>query len=388
MSSGQRFEVVTHPSARDLGREVWTRLSPNTTPFLSYEWFDVLEATGAVGAATGWIPVHLTLRLEGEPIAFCPAYIKTHSQGEFVFDHAWAEFYRVHLARNYYPKLVIAVPFTPATGSRAMLASTRNRQAVLQALTRGIAQLADRFELSGAHVLFAPEGESADWESVGWAQRLGLQFHWRNPGYACFDEFLSRFSAKRRHSIRRERRELRAQGLVLRSLSGAELGPEHVDHIYDFYRATVDKFIWGRRYLNRAFFEEIVTRIPNSLHVVFASRGRERPPVAGAFNLIGEGALYGRYWGAREELKFLHFNVCYYRGIEDAIERKLELFEPGAGGQHKLARGFEPTLTYSNHLLVHPSLDEAVKDFLRREAEALRVHVREVSQRGELKAWR
>jgi predicted N-acyltransferase len=236
--------------------------------------------------------------------------------------------------------------------------------------------------VSGAHVLFSPENEAQALADAGLARRLGVQFHWHNDGYESFDHFLSRFNAKRRHQIKRERREVLAQGVDVSVKTGRELTPALADFVYAFYRNTVDKFVWGRRYLKREFFEEVLSRMASRLHVVVAADRASGALLAGAFNLLGEDALYGRYWGALEERAFLHFEVCFYKGIEEAIERRLLRFEPGAGGEHKIARGFEPSLTYSLHHLVDRRLDHAVRDFLGREEAA--VHSEVATARAEM----
>jgi uncharacterized protein len=229
--------------------------------------------------------------------------------------------------------------------------------------------------LSSAHVLFLRAASAAQLEQAGLCLRFGVQYHWRNAGYATFDDFLARFSAKRRHQIRRERREMGERGIEIRALSGDELGSDLIDHVYEFYAATVDKHFYGRRYLNRAFFHEICARMPKQIAVVLAREKGVKKPLGCAFNLVSSRALFGRYWGAREERPFLHFNVCYYSGVELCIERGLEYFEPGAGGEHKHARGFESTLTHSVHYLHDPRLRGPVENFLSREREAIREHL-------------
>jgi hypothetical protein len=297
--------------------------------------------------------------------------------GEFVFDQAWARFSEESLGTPYYPKLVVAVPFTPATGPRLLL---NREQLVAQGLTEqqlygvfseGLARLAETYNLSSSHVLFLPERAAQTLAALGMCHRHGVQFHWQNPGYDCFDDFVARFASKRRNQLRRERKAMRQQGLRLAVATGSDINSETMDHVYQFYQNTVDRFFWGRQYLNRAFFEEIAASMPEKLHIVLAYPGASAKPIAGAFNLLGEDALYGRYWGATEERRFLHFNVCFYEGIEECIRRGLRLFEPGAGGEHKLARGFEPTLTHSVHQLAHPELKGAVGDFLARERQAI-----------------
>jgi predicted N-acyltransferase len=369
------IEVGTHASIRDLGEAAYrSLLTPETPPFLRFEWLDALERTGCVSPDRGWLPMHLALRRAGELVAAAPAYVKGNSEGEFVFDHAWARFSEVELGLPYYPKLIVAVPFTPATGPRLVVRSGLPREPLEHAFARALAAVCEQAGLSGAHVLFPTEAEAQGYVAAGFLERHGVQFHWRNAGYETFDDFLGCFNAKRRHQIRRERREIGERGVVLDVLTGNDLRPELADFVFDFYVATVDKFAWGRRYLNRAFFEEVMATMPDALHVV-AARDASGKKLGGAFNLLGQKRLYGRYWGATAEVPFLHFNVCFYKGVEEAIIRKLEAFEPGAGGEHKVARGFEPTVTRSVHHLADPKLRAAVADHLRRERRAVDAHV-------------
>jgi predicted N-acyltransferase len=294
--------------------------------------------------------------------------VKDNSEGEFVFDYAWASASR-QIGAPYYPKLVVAVPFTPATARRLLVRDPADRPALLPVLAEVLRKLVDLGELSSAHVLFPTEEEATALSGAQMAHRLGIQFQFHNDGYASFDDFLARFNAKRRHQIKRERREIEKQGIAIETLRGADLTPEVVDAMFDFYQSTVRKFSWGRQYLNRAFFEEIAARLPG-VEVVLAREGGR--PIAGALNFAGRSALFGRYWGAAEERPFLHFNVCYYHAVDDVIRRGLARFEPGAGGEHKLVRGFQPTVTHSAHHLTHPRLDAAVRDYLARERAAVR----------------
>ena len=367
------MELRTHASISEVGEAEWDALlRPEDPPFLSYAWLQTLEQTGCVRPERGWAPLLLTLHREAELVAAAPAYVKGNSEGEFVFDHGWARFAEGRLHVDYYPKLIVAVPFTPATGKRLLIREGEDEDEIAAAFAQGLRQLVDHFELSGAHVLFPPEWQAELLEEHGLFLRLGVQYHWRNAGYGCFDDFLGRFNSKRRNAIRRECREMEKQGTRLEVLTGRELTSELVDHVFEFYRNTVERFYWGRQYLNRAFFHEIVARMPDGIHVVLARDAGSGRPIGGAFNLLSATALYGRYWGATEERPFLHFNVCYYRGIEDAIARGLALFEPGAGGEHKLSRGFDPAATYSVHHLADSRLALAVKDFTVREAQEIR----------------
>jgi uncharacterized protein len=370
------YELRTHDSLASLGEANFRALErPDTPPFSSFDWLDALERTGCVTPERGWMPFHLTLHRAGKLVACAPAYVKGNSEGEFVFDHAWARFCEGSLGVSYYPKLVFAVPFTPATGPRLLIQPDESPSVVLPVFAAAVRKLTEELNVSGSHVLFPSESETEALVAAGLARRVGVQFHWRNPGYTSFDDFLSRFSAKRRHQIRRERREVEAQGIELCVHTGSDLNVELADFIYTFYRSTVDKHVWGRRYLKRQFFEEVLSRLRDRLHVVIAYDRASGRKIAGAFNLLGSDALYGRYWGALEDRPFLHFEVCFYRGIEDAIARKLSRFEPGAGGEHKVARGFEPSLTYSAHHLADERLDRAVRDYLKREDAAVRDEV-------------
>jgi predicted N-acyltransferase len=370
---------------RSIGRERWNELcSADEAPQLAFEWLDALERTGCVGAERGWLPLHVTLERGDEILAAAPAYLKGNSEGEFVFDHSWARFAEGSLGIDYYPKLVVAVPFTPATGPRLLVRKGVDRARVVQAFAEGLTLLCEKLSASGAHVLFPDRDQAAEFRAAGLAERYGVQFHWHNAGYATFDDFLGRFSSKHRNQIRRERREMKDRGIELVALSGSELTPALADSAYEFYVSTVDKFPWGRRYLKRAFFEEIFSTMPERLHFVVA-RDRAGNALGGAFNLLGKDALFGRYWGASADVPFLHFNVCFYFGIEECIRRGLARFEPGAGGEHKLARGFEPTITHSAHHLQDARLSAAVRDYLVREREAVSEQVREAALESRLK---
>jgi predicted N-acyltransferase len=386
---GVSLELRTHDSIAAIGEARWNRLlGPKPPPFLRFSFLHALEASGCVKPEKGWLPLHLGLYRSGELVAAAPAYVKGNSEGEFVFDHSWARFAYDRLGVEYYPKLILAVPFTPATGPRLLVLPSvpkADRKELLAAFVTGLRRLVESAGLSSAHVLFAPEAEARELSSLGLVERHGIQFHWQNPGYATFDDFLSRFDSKRRNQIRRERRELKKQKVELSVLSGERLSPENVDAVYEFYTSTVNKFYWGRQYLNRAFFEEICASMPDAIHVVLGRDSGSGKLLGGAFNLLGSSTLYGRYWGAREERPFLHFNVCFYEAIDWCIARGVELFEPGAGGEHKVARGFEPSRTFSLHHLADPGLDAAVRDHVMRERDAISGHMRAVDRDPVLK---
>ena len=380
MGQPMPLDVRVHAAIRSIPEAAWDALDGvRAAPFLTHAWLDTLETTGCVGEGTGWQPHHLTFWEKDRLVGAAPAYLKENSEGEFVFDWAWAS--AAERARiPYYPKLIVAVPFTPATAARLLVADPADRPRLLVALAEALRLLVAEEKLSSAHVLFPTEGEADALEEDGLAHRVGVQFHWRNAGYQTFEDYLGRFSSKRRNQIRRERKEMGKAGIALTTERG-RIAPEIIDVMYGFYLATVEKFSWGRQYLNRAFFEEICVKLAGKVEIVLAREGDRI--LGGAFNLAGEEVLFGRYWGAVEERPFLHFNVCFYHSIDECIARGLTRFEPGAGGQHKLVRGFEPSITHSAHHLAHPGLDRAVREFLARE----RVAVEESVSQAEV-AWR
>jgi predicted N-acyltransferase len=381
------LEFRTHERIADIGQAAWSALAgDDCPPFLRYEWLAALEDAGCIDPSRGWLAMHIGAYDKGQLVGVAPAYIKGNSEGEFVFDHSFARYAQSSLRIDYYPKLIVAVPFTPATGARILVAQGVDSARILGGFAAALPAVAERVGASGVHVLFPELAQANALEAAGYAPRHGVQYHWRNPGYATLADFLARFSSKRRNSIKREMREMSDQKLDLEVLTGDRLRPERVDFIFDFYRSTVEKFFYGKQYLNRAFFEQVCATMPESLHVVMASDAGSKKPIAGAFNLLGKRALYGRYWGALEERPFLHFNVCFYRGIEECIARGLELFEPGAGGEHKLARGFEPSLTYSAHSFLDRRLGAAVAEFLERERHAIAQHLLESQSESGLRA--
>jgi predicted N-acyltransferase len=363
--SGAELEFRCHASMQEFAETEWNGLLPEEhLPYLRWSFLRALETSGCVGEDTGWFPCHLALRRAGVLVAAAPGYLKTNSEGEFVFDQPWAEFSYARLQKPYYPKLVIAPPFTPVTGPRLLIGREESAPTLTQALMNALRRAAPKLGVSSFHVLFPREEQAQQLTTCSLLERHGIQYHWYNSGYTKFEDFLTRYRSKQRTQIRRERKELEAQGLELVTLTGSDLTPPVVDSLYDFYLSTVDKYVWGKRYLNRAFFEEICAKQPQDILAVFARRKASGKDVAGAFNLLGNQRLFGRYWGSREELPFLHFNVCYYAGIDACIERGLSVFEPGAGGDHKVVRGFVPTRTFSFHHLEEPSLRAAVERFL------------------------
>ena len=372
---------------REVPREAWDALAvPSASPFAEWTWLDCLEEARCVGADAGWHPRHFALYRGNDLIAAAPAYIKGNSEGEFVFDWAWADV-AARMGIDYYPKLVIASPFTPATGDRALIAPGENAGEVVRAFVEGARALCSKGGISSAHVLFPREAEAGAWERAGLVARVGVQYHWENDGYAKVDDFLARFNAKKRHQIRRETAQPEKSGITIETLSPGALDEATARAMYRFYIATVDKFHWGRRYLTPAFFPLVASRFAHRLAWVVARKDGE--PVAGAFNVKKDDRLYGRYWGsspAVAEEPFLHFNVCYYHGVADCIAQGLRVFEPGAGGEHKKARGFLPTITHSAHWIAEPRLRRLIAAHLEREREAVQAHLAEERAASGMKA--
>jgi predicted N-acyltransferase len=362
------FTLRVHDRIAGIGREAWDACaSPTGDPFVSFDFLDACEASGSAVPAQGWAGRHLALEdADDRVIGVMPLWLKGHSQGEYVFDHSWADAYE-RAGGRYYPKLLGAVPFTPVTGPRFLAHPDADVATVGEALLQGALTLAERLGVSSLHVNFPTRD---DWNAMGEAgllKRQDMQYVWRNGGYATFDDFLSALSSNRRKTIRRERREAQA-GLDIRILTGADLQPGHWDAFFGFYMDTGSRK-WGRPYLTRDFFTRIGDTMADRIALVMAFRdGR---PIAGALNLIGRDALYGRQWGCLEDVPFLHFELCYYRAIDFAIERGLSRVEAGAQGEHKIARGYLPSPVYSAHYIADPALRGPVADYLERERPAV-----------------
>jgi predicted N-acyltransferase len=364
-------EVRVHTSIADIGRDDWQACAGSAdyaaNPFISYDFLQALEESGCVSARAGWRPQHLSVRdADGRIAGVAPVYLKSHSQGEYVFDHSWADAYQ-RAGGRYYPKLQIASPFSPVTGPRLITREGADRDAAEQALLGGALTLTEKIGASSLHITFLTEQEWARCGQAGMLQRQDQQFHWNNQGYATFEDFLAALSSNRRKTIRRERRDAQA-GLEIVALTGAELTEEHWDAFYGFYMDTGGRK-WGRPYLNREFFSLMGERMAESVLLIMGKRdGRW---IAGALNLMGTDCLYGRNWGCVEDVPFLHFELCYYRAIEEAIVRGLKRVEAGAQGEHKLARGYLPSPVYSAHYIADPALREPVARYLDRERDAV-----------------
>lgn len=326
-------------------------------PFLSYAFLHALEESRSAVAGTGWAPYHLMLQNDkGKVEGVVPLYLKSHSQGEYVFDYSWADAFE-RAGGRYYPKLLCSIPFTPATGRRLLTVNPENQEY----LVSGIMQVAEQLEVSSVHVNFADEKQWRRMGEMGFLQRTDKQFHWHNDGYDSFESFLAQLSSKKRKNIRRERRQALRSGVEIELLTGSDLKEKHWDAFYQFYMDTGSRK-WGSPYLTRDFFSIIGETMPQ--HVLLILCKRSGRYVAGAINFIGGECLFGRNWGCIEDHPFLHFEVCYYQAIEYAIEHGLQRVEAGAQGPHKLARGYLPTLTHSAHWIVNPSFRDAVGSYL------------------------
>ena len=335
-------------------------------PFISHGFLKALEDAGAVGGRSGWTPRHLVLKDASQAIVGCaPCYLKSHSQGEYVFDRSWAEAYE-RAGGRYYPKLQIAVPFTPVPGRRLLVRPGPDAAANEARLAEAAVQLVARNDLSGLHITFASAGEWERLGSRGFLQRTDQQFHWSNAGYATFDDFLASLASRKRKAVRKERAEAVETGLTIEWLRGSAITEAHWDAFFAFYMDTGSRK-WGRPYLNRKSFSLIGAATGDSCLLMLAMRGSKA--IAGSLHMIGGDCLYGRYWGAVEHHPCLHFELCYYQAIDFAIQHKLARVEAGAQGEHKLARGYLPTKTYSAHYIADPSLRRAIADYLVRERE-------------------
>jgi len=333
-------------------------------PFLSYAFLSALEDSGCVGGRTGWYPRHLLVREGcGGIVAAAPAYLKTHSQGEYVFDYGWADAFE-RAGGRYYPKLQVSVPFTPATGPRLLVADEGAGSPLRDLLARGLAAMADQLDLSSVHVTFVSDADRAALAAAGYLERTGTQFHFVSDGYANFDAFLAALASRKRKQIRRERRDALADDIEIEWVSGSDLTEDHWDTFYKFYMDTGSRK-WGRPYLNRQFFSLLGERLAGSTVLILAKRGRRT--VAGALNLMGSETLFGRYWGCVEDHPFLHFEVCYYQAIDFALAHGLTRVEAGAQGEHKLLRGYRPTPVHSGHWVTHEGLRDAIGAYLERE---------------------
>lgn len=354
-------QIAESVSALDAGQ--WDALNGAANPFVGHAFLTALEESGSVGAGTGWSPAPIVIRdADGKLAGALPAYLKSHSQGEYVFDHAWADAYE-RAGGRYYPKLQIAAPFSPVPGPRLLARDDETALKLLRAAEGVVLQNG----LSSAHATFVDAAQLDLFRKAGWLIRSGTQFHWSNDHYASFDDFLATLASRKRRAIRKERAGAQA-AVDIEILRGDQIRPEHWDAFWIFYQDTGARK-WGRPYLTRAFFDLIAESMQDSIVLFLAHRGGR--PVAGALNLLGPACLYGRYWGCTEDIPFLHFELCYYQAIDFAIAHGLARVEAGAQGEHKLARGYLPVTTWSAHFIADPGFRAAVDDFLIRERRAV-----------------
>jgi predicted N-acyltransferase len=365
--SAEKLEVAIVEGMDKISRDAWNGLlAPDDSPFVEWDWLYAMEHSGSAGRQTGWAPYHLVVRAgpNKRTVAACPLYLKTHSMGEFVFDHGWADAAE-RAGIRYFPKLMVGVPFTPHTGRRFLTAPGANRTGLINLLGLALSSICEDNKLSSVHVNFCEPDEAAALAPIGFMERLGYQYHWHNAGFATFDDYLNRLKHKRRTAVRHERSALSEQGIKIRVFAGEEIADSMFAEMFQIYLSTIEKLYWGRQYLTKKFFEIIRERFKRNMVFIGAYAGREL--VAGAVNLAKARVMYGRYWGCFRDVRFLHFNVCYYAGIEHSIYTGIQRYEPGAGGEYKWLRGFDPALTRSIHYVVEPSLRKAIGGFLKRE---------------------
>ncbi|MDQ2080127.1 GNAT family N-acetyltransferase [Xanthobacteraceae bacterium Astr-EGSB] len=364
----QTVQVAVAAAVEEIGAIAWEACANPSgipyNPFIAYDFLRALETSGSAGRKTGWAPQHLVVRADdGDVLGVCPCYLKSHSRGEYVFDAGWADAYE-RAGGDYYPKLQVSVPFTPATGRRLLAAPGPQEAVVEAALAQALVELTRLRQASSAHVTFLPQ---AQWEMLGrrgFLQRTDQQFHWDNAGYADFDAFLTELASRKRKVLKRERRDALAAGIDIVWLTGSDLTEAAWDAFFAFYQETSSRK-WGRPYLTRTFFSLVGERMADRILLVMARRAGRF--IAGALNFIGGDTLFGRHWGAIEHHPFLHFELCYYQAIDFAIARGLRRVEAGAQGEHKIARGYLPSTTYSAHYIADPSLRRAIADYLQHE---------------------
>lgn len=368
----QRLTATIHASTEEIPAATWNALVPSTrekpdNPFLDHAFFLALEQSGSAARRTGWQPQHILLAdADGRPAGLMPLFLKTHSQGEYVFDHGWADAF-ARAGGEYYPKLQCSIPFTPVTAPKLLVPS--GDPEIRRALLTSAQTLARRHDISSVHATFVPEDEALLAREAGWLLRHDTQFHWHNDGFQTFEDFLATLSSRHRKIIRRERRDSLADGLAVKWLTGRDLTEATWDAFFVFYMDTGSRK-WGRPYLNRQFFSLLSAAMADRILLMIAYDGNE--PVAGTLSLIGRDTLYGRYWGATRNIPFLHFELCYYQTIDYAVAHGLRTVEAGAQGEHKLARGYTPATTRSAHWIGHPGLRHAVATFVEQERAAVR----------------
>ena len=374
------MKIELASSLRNIDKNQWNKLNICNHPFTSYEFLNALETSNSVSTKTGWTPKHILVKnAANNLIGASPNYLKMHSYGEYIFDHSWANAFE-NAGGQYYPKLLSAIPFTPATGPRILLSPQKNNNDEIFKLIIGTyEQLVKNNNLSSAHINFITKQLSDTLNKRNWIKREGLQFHWYNKKYQSFDDFLDELKSTKRKAIKKERKKINEYGLTIERLTGDALNVKIWDSFYEFYLSTIDKK-WGGAYLTKDFFYSINRSMKNKILLVIAKKNNDI--IAGALNFIGENTLYGRNWGSKLDVPFLHFELCYYQAIEYAIENKIQIVEAGAQGHHKIQRGYIATSTYSAHYIQNDSFDKAVRGFVEMEANEINKQIEIINQQG------
>ncbi len=372
------LSIKTLQSISEMPEEAWNACLDSDHPFVTHQFLKALEDSGSATAEAGWMPYHLVLEQEGAVLGVAPMYVKGHSQGEYVFDHSWAHAYQ-RAGGSYYPKLQLSVPFSPVTGPRLLVPAGELQMQRKLMLLKGAQQVANQLNVSSVHLTFLTDSERDLMEDAGYLVRTGEQFHWLNNNYSNFDDFLDQLSSRKRKAIRKERKGALENDLEFEILSGTDISEVHWDAFFNFYIDTGNRK-WGTPYLTRSFFSQIGETLGDAV-VLFLVK-REGRYIAGALNLKSSECLYGRYWGCIEDHRFLHFETCYYRAIDYAIEHGISRVEAGAQGPHKLARGYLPTKTYSGHWLRDPGFHDAVADFLVAESREVDAEIHYLEKRS------
>ena len=374
------MKIELASSLRNIDKNQWNKLNICNHPFTSYEFLNALETSNSVSTKTGWTPKHILVKnAANNLIGASPNYLKMHSYGEYIFDHSWANAFE-NAGGQYYPKLLSAIPFTPATGPRILLSPQKNNNDEIFKLIIGTyEQLVKNNNLSSAHINFITKQLSDTLNKRNWIKREGLQFHWYNKKYQSFDDFLDELKSTKRKAIKKERKKINEYGLTIERLTGDALNVKIWDSFYEFYLSTIDKK-WGGAYLTKDFFYSINRSMKNKILLVIAKKNNDI--IAGALNFVGENTLYGRNWGSKLDIPFLHFELCYYQAIEYAIENKIQIVEAGAQGHHKIQRGYIATSTYSAHYIQNDSFDKAVRGFVEMEANEINKQIDIINKQG------
>ena len=374
------MKIELASSLSNIDKNQWNKLNICNHPFTSYEFLNALETSDSVSTKTGWTPKHILVKnAANNLIGASPNYLKMHSYGEYIFDHSWANAFE-NAGGQYYPKLLSAIPFTPATAPRILLSPQKNNNdEILKLIIGTYEQLVKNNNLSSAHMNFITKQLSDTLNKRNWIKREGLQFHWYNKKYQSFDDFLDELKSTKRKAIKKERKKINEYGLTIERLTGDALNVKIWDSFYEFYLSTIDKK-WGGAYLTKDFFYSINRSMKNKILLVIAKKNNDI--IAGALNFVGEKTLYGRNWGSKLDVPFLHFELCYYQAIEYAIENKIQIVEAGAQGHHKIQRGYIATSTYSAHYIQNDSFDKAIRGFVEMEANEINKQIEVINQKG------